>query len=268
MPLTAFGAYDVVAFVRSGNETHELCRQSFFFCPFFRFASVLLVLVAVAALVRHFAVRRLNPAWWVLAPLGFGFVAFMLVPPLSSELGILSVFALAQMVGLSVVLFNLCRCKKRRRFVGGVLTLVLNIVALLVLVRLEIGDMDCGELMILSLLWILPSLLCLLAVRRIFTRWRIAIGTVIGWLVTVAAFTAYAYFRWGYASLGSNILWTILMPVPYLLGFFLLVAFNPWCRAGVIRVFGLNRTGSDPCAVQDYIQERQDCDDSNQPPKP
>lgn len=248
MPLTAFGTYDVVAFVRRGNENHELCRQSFYFCPFFRFASVLIILGAGVVLIRHFAIRRLGSAWWVTAPLALGVVVFGFFPGFLSPSRTTSNFVgLAQTAGLSLVLWSLCRFKRRRRVVAGLLALALNVVVLLIVERLA-SDSDGFQLIHFAytpLMWVLPSLLGLLAVRRVFTRWKLAMGIAIVWLITVGAFTAYTHLRWDIPFEEHAVLWiTSMVPLPYLAGFFLLVAFNRWCREGVIRAFGLNRMGS------------------------
>ena len=79
----------------------------------------------------------------------------------------------------------------------------------------------------------LPSILALAAVWKRFTWKRLAVGLVASLLLVYATVTAL-----GWAS--ENAL-NVPPVLPYPVVFFLFATFNPWCRQGLIRAWGLNR---------------------------
>jgi len=246
MPLTAMGPYEAAITSDINGETHEYAVQSFFFLPIPKLIALALVLAAGVALAfRPWRFIKAGRTWWLAAPPIVGLLSYLAGPCLGFLGDFLPPLLMGQMAALSLALWIVCRFRTRRRTVAALVTVGLNPVVLVVCMAMSsgMGGMTLSFILpalILSLLWTLPSLLAFTAVRKRFTALRLAIGLLIGWLLTASGVLLFGWAAMDMPLETQAVLPLVLIPLGYLIGLFLLATRNQWCRSGLQRALGLS----------------------------
>lgn len=243
MPTTALGRYEVVITALDEPGATELCSKPISFFPVLRIAGLALLAVALlAAALRPWRNWRNPSARWIGLPPVLGVLAFLYMPELGGMRGTLAPVVLAEMCGLSLSLLLVTRFAKRRRTVASVLILLVNGICLFLACILAHGTTWWVSFILPSLggslLWSLPSLLGLIAVRRQFSGRRLAAGLAICWAVIAAVTVGVisVVMEWPFYFI---IIPVALSGVPYLVGWHAFVARNGFVRAALSRTFGL-----------------------------
>lgn len=247
MPITAFGRYEVAVMAASDGEAGEYCTRSFFFFPVIRIIGLALLL-AVAALLakRPWRSRKMGAAWWLAAPPALTLPGCLFIGGVGSWSSVFMPLLMGQMTGVALCLLCVCRLQQRRRAVSLLLIVAINAGTLALaaglLSGMHIPWIVIGlPALLISQLWTVPVVCSCIFVRNRFSAARLLSGLVVSLAVlsVVICLVAYAVSR----SPGSlaSLLVSLLVPLPYLIVFFLFAACNPWCREGLKRALDIGK---------------------------
>lgn len=272
MPLTSFGRYEVVVSVPAdrprllvaespsdatslpeiSDDWVEICTQSFVYFPVLRLLCVAVLIAVVACIFfQPWRMKAVGQSFWVIL-LGALSVPIAVVPTTSGMAEFLLPLFASQMAGLAIVLWLVCRLRKRRRVAAFFIAEAINCAALFGVMMVSTGASYSLMLLIPSLigaqLWTLPAALAMVAVRKQFSGPRLLAGLAIMLALVSLPLVVVAMLLWSPVGLQSLIL--VALPLPYLVVFHLFATRNSWCRAGLIRALGLGAapaTTTPPC---------------------
>lgn len=254
MPLTAIGRYDICVMKR--GEAAYVFRQTLTYIPFFRIVVLLILLGAGAiALLNKCGLLKWHPALWLLVPAAVAaFVGAAAPSPYGSISGspayvkimsfLVSFLPMAkeQLICLALVLPITLVFRRRSRvlcFLAGWgmndLVAISSVFAMSAISRPEWILFALGA----SLTRHIGTVFGLIAVRKKFSQWRLALGMAMAWLPMVAVKIGVFCSLYGIRWLGSFAQVAFLDDILYVVGFWLFVAFSPWWRERVFRAYGV-----------------------------
>ena len=250
MPLTAIGRCEAALVSGTPGATRELFSKPFFFIPKFLLSRILVALLATGMLVIlvRLSLRRQAGGRWLLIPPIVGLAAAVLDKGNSFVIPIVS----AQAVSIAAILGITCGFRKRRRLISLLLGFLINLAMQYIVLTIWRGashiDWDKRLVVIVcvvTLAWCLPTVIGLVAVRRRFTPLRLAFGL----LITAAAAVAILvkFLEIDIFSKPEDLLGTACFTLSYCAMFFVYAVFNPWCRQGLIRAWGLDSGRETAC---------------------
>lgn len=246
MPLTAIGRYEATVVLDTDSGRKELASAGFHFVPLRRIVGVAaLAALLIMAAIQPWRFSRARTARWLALPLAAGLGVFSLCSGDGSDIELVSY----EMIAFALFMGTICSMRGKNRtaaLLAGAVIGMLVCYAGLSLSMIKQGDFSqywsegLGVSAIGAGVCYLPTVFALVAVRHRFSWPRLLAGLVVSLLlVNAAGAVAYSFFfvrmqlLEGLAMTG--------MSSPFSAAFFVFAVFNPWCREGLIRVWGLDR---------------------------
>ncbi len=257
MPISAFGHYEVVITTPVDGKDKVVATKSFNYIPLHRIMLIVLVLAGGIICLfkpwrqwRHMTIER----WLIIIPV-MPLLVFLIFP--TPVMTTLAGLVFAQLFGLCAMMLVAGKSQVRRRTVGFLLVYALNALPAIGVTAIAGRSwgycsipMAMGIGSLGSLVWYLPAMFSLIAIRRRYSILRLLAGLGISWLIVILIVIGAAAAQMGGAEnliiLLPITMTTMMLTSVFLVGFLILMITNRWCREGIIRTFGLDRDRPKP----------------------